>query len=89
MAGTNDVRGALHRRFTTNTVPQLSPIGQQRRQAAGDVQQPVSAIFLNAGQASGAASRARDKNKDMRYSHMEESRAQRVGSHMTVICHHG
>ena len=42
MAGTNDVRGALHRRFTTNTVPTLSPIGQQRRQAAGDVQQQVS-----------------------------------------------
>lgn len=38
MAGTGDVRGALQRRFTTNTVPTLSPIGQQRRQAAGDVQ---------------------------------------------------
>lgn len=45
MAGTNDVRGALHRRFTTNTVPTLSPIGQQRRQAAGDMQQTVSALF--------------------------------------------
>ncbi|EME47358.1 hypothetical protein DOTSEDRAFT_69329 [Dothistroma septosporum NZE10] len=43
MAGTNDVRGALHRRFTTNTVPTLSPIGQQRRQAAGDVQQQPNA----------------------------------------------
>jgi len=42
MAGTNDVRGALHRRFTTNTVPTLSPIGQQRRQAAGDLQQTNS-----------------------------------------------
>lgn len=38
MAGMSDVRGALQRRFTTNTVPTLSPIGQQRRQAAGDVQ---------------------------------------------------
>lgn len=38
MAGMGDVRGALQRRFTTNTVPTLSPIGQQRRQAAGDVQ---------------------------------------------------
>lgn len=38
MATTNDVRGALTRRFTTNTVPTLSPIGQQRRQAAGDMQ---------------------------------------------------
>ncbi|EGP90362.1 unnamed protein product [Zymoseptoria tritici ST99CH_1A5] len=40
MAGMSDVRGALQRRFTTNTVPTLSPIGQQRRQAAGDVQMP-------------------------------------------------
>ncbi|GIZ36981.1 hypothetical protein CKM354_000044500 [Cercospora kikuchii] len=38
MATTNDVRGALTRRFTTNTVPTLSPIGQQRRQAMGDMQ---------------------------------------------------
>lgn len=34
----NDVRGQLHRRFTTNNIPTLStplsPIGQQRRQAA-------------------------------------------------------
>ena len=33
-----DVRGQLHRRFTTNNIPTLntplSPIGQQRRQAA-------------------------------------------------------
>lgn len=58
MAGTNDVRGALHRRFTTNTVPQLSPIGQQRRQAAGDVQQAVSAISLEFEQAGGTAGRA-------------------------------
>ncbi|USW49507.1 Putative armadillo-like helical, pumilio domain-containing protein [Septoria linicola] len=38
MATTGDVRGSLTRRFTTNTVPTLSPIGQQRRQAAGDMQ---------------------------------------------------
>ncbi|KXT05889.1 hypothetical protein AC578_390, partial [Pseudocercospora eumusae] len=38
MAGTNDARGVLTRRFTTNTVPTLSPIGQQRLQAAGDMQ---------------------------------------------------
>ena len=34
----SDVRGQLHRRFTTNNIPTvntpLSPIGQQRRQAA-------------------------------------------------------
>lgn len=34
----NDARGQLHRRFTTNNIPTLStplsPIGQQRRQAA-------------------------------------------------------
>lgn len=58
MAGTNDVRGALHRRFTTNTVPQLSPIGQQRRQAAGDVQQAVSAVSLEFEKAGGTAGRA-------------------------------
>ncbi|KAF7186066.1 Pumilio domain-containing protein C6G9.14 [Pseudocercospora fuligena] len=38
MAGTNDARGVLTRRFTTNTVPTLSPIGQQRLQAAGEMQ---------------------------------------------------
>lgn len=31
---TNDARGVLQRRFTTNALPTLSPIGQQRRQAA-------------------------------------------------------
>lgn len=31
-----DVRGGLTRRFTTNALPTLSPIGQQRMQAAGD-----------------------------------------------------
>lgn len=38
MSASNDVRGQLHRRFTTNNIPTvstpLSPIGQQRRQAA-------------------------------------------------------
>ena len=34
----NDVRGGLHRRFTTNALPSLMPIGQQRRQAVGDTQ---------------------------------------------------
>ncbi|CAK4029867.1 Pumilio domain-containing [Lecanosticta acicola] len=43
MLGNADVRGAMQRRFTTNTVPTLSPIGQQRRQAAGDVQQSQNA----------------------------------------------
>ena len=32
----NDSRGGLMRRFTTNALPTLSPIGQQRRHAAGD-----------------------------------------------------
>ncbi|KAF2772259.1 hypothetical protein EJ03DRAFT_200445 [Teratosphaeria nubilosa] len=31
-----DVRGGLTRRFTTNGLPTLSPIGQQRKQAAGE-----------------------------------------------------
>jgi hypothetical protein len=38
IGSSNDVRGQLHRRFTTNNIPTvstpLSPIGQQRRQAA-------------------------------------------------------
>ncbi|KAF2736883.1 hypothetical protein EJ04DRAFT_144695 [Polyplosphaeria fusca] len=37
-ASSSDARGQLHRRFTTNNIPTLStplsPIGQQRRQAA-------------------------------------------------------
>jgi hypothetical protein len=37
-SASNDTRGQLHRRFTTNNMPTLhtplSPIGQQRRQAA-------------------------------------------------------
>lgn len=37
MANTGDSKSAgLMRRFTTNALPMLSPIGQQRRQAAGD-----------------------------------------------------
>jgi hypothetical protein len=42
----NDARGpGLTRRFTTNALPTtLSPIGQQRRQAAGDTQM-VSTVF--------------------------------------------
>jgi hypothetical protein len=49
MAAPTDVRGSLHRRFTTTTVPTmngisgLSPIGQQRLQAAGETQPTVSA----------------------------------------------
>ena len=42
MTGLTDVRGPLLRRFTTSTVPTLSPIGQQRRQAMGDSGQTVS-----------------------------------------------
>lgn len=34
-------RAGLQRRFTTNELPTLSPIGQQRRQAAGETM-PVS-----------------------------------------------
>lgn len=39
--------GGLVRRFTTNALPTLSPIGQQRRQAAGDTQM-VSTFPLHA-----------------------------------------
>ena len=41
----NDGRGTLTRRFTTNALPTLSPIGQQRRQAAGDTHM-VSSIYV-------------------------------------------
>ncbi len=36
---TNEARAGLTRRFTTNALPALSPIGQQRRLAAGDTMQ--------------------------------------------------
>ena len=36
---TNETRAGLTRRFTTNALPALSPIGQQRRMAAGDTMQ--------------------------------------------------
>jgi hypothetical protein len=36
---TNETRTGLTRRFTTNGLPTLSPIGQQRRMAAGDTMQ--------------------------------------------------
>nr|POF01435.1 hypothetical protein CFP56_76152 [Quercus suber] len=39
---TTDIRGGLTRRFTTNALPSLSPIGLQRKQAAGDY--AVSAV---------------------------------------------
>ncbi|KAL1583038.1 hypothetical protein WHR41_08483 [Cladosporium halotolerans] len=35
----NETRAGLTRRFTTNALPTLSPIGQQRRMAAGDTMQ--------------------------------------------------
>ncbi|KAF2722025.1 hypothetical protein K431DRAFT_284234 [Polychaeton citri CBS 116435] len=44
-----DPRMGLHRRFTTNALPTLSPIGQQRRQAAGDYG-PVSQSAKNQGE---------------------------------------
>jgi hypothetical protein len=53
MAAPTDVRGSLHRRFTTTTVPTingmsgLSPIGQQRLQAAGETQPTVSVPSLS------------------------------------------
>ena len=43
-SNSNETRSGLTRRFTTNALPTLSPIGQQRRLAAGDTMQ-VSAHF--------------------------------------------
>jgi hypothetical protein len=48
VSNNSDVRGSLTRRFTTNALPTLSPIGQQRRQAAGEPQ-VVSTPFRLAG----------------------------------------
>jgi len=39
VASSNETRAGLTRRFTTNGLPTLSPIGQQRRMAAGDTMQ--------------------------------------------------
>ena len=44
--GGNDGRGGMTRRFTLNALPTLSPIGQQRRQAAGDMVSTV--VFFSA-----------------------------------------
>lgn len=52
-SASSDARGQLHRRFTTNNIPTLStplsPIGQQRRQAAEppEVTSAVSAPRLS------------------------------------------
>ena len=45
MMSSSDVRGSLTRRFTTNALPSLSPIGQQRRQAAGESQVVSTILF--------------------------------------------
>ena len=45
-ASNNDNRGGLTRRFTMNALPTLSPIGQQRRQAAGDLSGMVSTQYF-------------------------------------------
>jgi len=44
-----EVRGGLQRRFTTNALPTLAPIGEQRRQAVqqGDGVQTVSPHFMS------------------------------------------
>lgn len=49
--GANDNRGGLTRRFTMNALPTLSPIGQQRRQAAGEMGMVSKRYFLSLWQA--------------------------------------
>jgi len=44
----NETRAGLTRRFTTNGLPTLSPIGQQRRMAAGDTMQVSDTNFKSA-----------------------------------------
>jgi len=55
--GAEQKTGGLMRRFTTNALPTLSPIGQQRRQAAGDTQAvsnfPIRCAASQGGQAGG------------------------------------
>jgi hypothetical protein len=50
-ATSNETRAGLTRRFTTNGLPTLSPIGQQRRMAAGDTMQVSDPNFKSAGAA--------------------------------------
>jgi hypothetical protein len=50
-SGMSETRAGLTRRFTTNALPTLSPIGQQRRQAAGETPQ-VSVHLLQTSNAS-------------------------------------
>lgn len=57
----SETRAGLTRRFTTNALPTLSPIGQQRRQAAGDTTQ-VSAR-VNSCARSGTRSSAKKTKK--------------------------
>lgn len=55
--GSDQKTGGLMRRFTTNALPTLSPIGQQRRQAAGETQAvstiPIRCAAKQGGQAGG------------------------------------
>jgi len=44
----NDVRAGMTRRFTTNALPTLSPIGQQRKQAAGDYAVSTAVVSFDA-----------------------------------------
>jgi len=39
LQATSEVRGSLQRRFTTNALPTLAPIGEQRKQALQAVEQ--------------------------------------------------
>ncbi|KAK4580310.1 hypothetical protein LTR86_000513 [Recurvomyces mirabilis] len=48
MVVNNPARNGLTRRFTTNEMPTLSPIGQQRKQAAGDYMHGSMAVGLGA-----------------------------------------
>ena len=48
VASSNETRAGLTRRFTTNGLPTLSPIGQQRRMAAGDTMQVSDSILKSA-----------------------------------------
>jgi len=79
--GPQDVRGGLTRRFTTNALPTLSPIGQQRKQAAGDYAVSGAIVTLRdvcvgtvCGSGSGSGNGSGNGNGD----HNREGRKQEI-----------
>lgn len=89
----NDNRGGLTRRFTMNALPTLSPIGQQRRQAAGDMGMVSTQHFFSPGagkEALGSGRRSSSSNssaeagfQDRRF-HREQEHTDRASEGMVA-----